>query len=55
MYYLGHSECAYVIPVLFLNSSLGTPLLPLTIESSDFRVAVDSADNEDDRILLNRW
>ncbi|XP_077284296.1 NACHT domain- and WD repeat-containing protein 1 isoform X2 [Arctopsyche grandis] len=50
-----HSEYAYVIPVLFLNSSLGTPLLPLTIECSDFRVAVDSADNEDDRLLLSQW
>lgn len=44
-----------MIPILFLNSSLGTPLLPLTIESSDFKAAVDSAEKEDDKQLLNRW
>ncbi|XP_018319781.1 NACHT domain- and WD repeat-containing protein 1 isoform X2 [Agrilus planipennis] len=50
-----HLEVAYVIPVIFLNNSLGTPLLPNTIECVDFKVAVDSAESETAQSLLNKW
>ncbi|XP_052123823.1 NACHT domain- and WD repeat-containing protein 1-like [Frankliniella occidentalis] len=45
-------ETAYVVPVLFLNMSLGTPLLPNTIETQDFEMALGKAD---DKTLLNKW
>ncbi|CAG2067817.1 unnamed protein product, partial [Timema podura] len=45
-------EVAYVIPVLFLSNSLGTPLLPNTIENQDFEMAVKTADNKE---LLQKW
>lgn len=45
-------EVAYVIPVLFLSNSLGTPLLPKTIENQDFEMALKSADNKE---LLQKW
>lgn len=41
-----------MVPVLFLNSSLGTPLLPQTIETQDFEMALGKAD---DKTLLNKW
>ncbi|CAB3364546.1 Hypothetical predicted protein [Cloeon dipterum] len=46
------SEIAYVIPIIFLNDSLGTPLLPKTIEKQDFEFALNSADNKE---LLQKW
>uniref|UniRef100_A0A1B0BJ75 AAA+ ATPase domain-containing protein n=1 Tax=Glossina palpalis gambiensis TaxID=67801 RepID=A0A1B0BJ75_9MUSC len=49
-----HSASAYIIPVLFLGSNLGVPMLPLTIESQDF-TSVLSAANETERILLEKW
>ena len=48
-------EVAYVIPVLFLNNSLGTPLLPITIESADFKMAMDSAASQSAQSFLNKW
>ncbi|XP_021914136.1 NACHT and WD repeat domain-containing protein 2 isoform X2 [Zootermopsis nevadensis] len=45
-------EVAYVIPVLFLSNSLGTPLLPKTIEIQDFEMALSNADNKE---LLQKW
>jgi hypothetical protein len=50
---LGHSD-SYVIPILFLNSTLGDPLLPLTIESQDFANAISTADNCG-KLLLEKW
>lgn len=51
---LGHSSDSYVIPLLFLNSSLGEPLLPLTIEYQDFASATSAADNCGKQ-LLEKW
>lgn len=48
-------EVAYVIPVLFLNNSLGTPLLPITIESADFQMAMESVENQSAQSLLSKW
>ncbi|KAK9874009.1 hypothetical protein WA026_002362 [Henosepilachna vigintioctopunctata] len=48
-------EVAYVIPVLFLNNSLGTPLLPNTIESTDFTMAMDSAKSQSAQSILSKW
>ncbi|CAG9765713.1 unnamed protein product [Ceutorhynchus assimilis] len=48
-------EVAYVIPVLFLNNSLGTQLLPITIESADFKMALESTDNQTAQGLLKKW
>jgi hypothetical protein len=50
----GHSADSYVIPILFLNSSLGEPLLPLTIENQDFANAITAADNCG-KLLLEKW
>ncbi|XP_054275892.1 NACHT and WD repeat domain-containing protein 2-like [Macrosteles quadrilineatus] len=46
------SDTGYVIPVLFLSNSLGTPLLPKTIETQDFEMALSQADN---KALLTKW
>ncbi|CAH0778298.1 unnamed protein product [Bemisia tabaci] len=46
------SELAYIIPVLFLSNSLGTPLLPKTIEEQDFEIALSKAENNE---LLKKW
>lgn len=44
------------MPVLFLGTTLGCPLLPLTIESSDFVSAFSTtAQGSDERQLLERW
>uniref|UniRef100_A0A6P7FUD4 NACHT and WD repeat domain-containing protein 2 isoform X1 n=1 Tax=Diabrotica virgifera virgifera TaxID=50390 RepID=A0A6P7FUD4_DIAVI len=48
-------EVAYIIPVLFLNNSLGTQLLPITIETQDFNVAMESAENQSAQGLLSKW
>jgi hypothetical protein len=48
-------EVAYIIPVLFLNNSLGTPLLPITIESADFKMAMESVENQSAQTLLSKW
>ncbi|KAF5283297.1 hypothetical protein FQR65_LT13976 [Abscondita terminalis] len=48
-------EVAYIIPVLFFNNSLGTSLLPITIESSDFKMALGSAENQAAQKLLSKW
>lgn len=50
----GHSTDSYVIPLLFLNSTLGDPLLPLTIEYQDFSNAIAIADNCGKQ-LLEKW
>ncbi|XP_063369879.1 uncharacterized protein LOC134658201 [Cydia amplana] len=49
------SELGAVVPVLFLNSGLGTPLLPHTLECADFKAALDAAQDETDKTLLNKW
>ncbi|KAL1513904.1 hypothetical protein ABEB36_003243 [Hypothenemus hampei] len=48
-------EVAYVIPVLFLNNSLGTQLLPIRIESTDFKMALESTENQTAQTLLKKW
>lgn len=50
----GHSADSYVIPILFLNSTLGNPLLPLTIENQDFANAISAADNCG-KLLFEKW
>lgn len=50
--FAGQNDTGYVIPVLFLSNSLGTPLLPKTIETQDFEVALSQADNKE---LLTKW
>lgn len=50
-----HSSTSYVIPILFLGASLGSPLLPLTVESQDFGTIVAATENSDDRELLEKW
>lgn len=52
---LRHSSTSYVIPVLLLGSSLGSPLLPLTIESQDFETIVSNTQDDSDRKLLQKW
>lgn len=52
------SSKAYLIPLLNLGNSLGTPLVPLTIESQDFEGAVATAEQagkEDGKKLLEKW
>lgn len=52
----GLSSKAYVIPILFLGKSLGSPLIPLTIQYQDFATALCStASDSNDRQLLERW
>lgn len=47
---------AYIIPVLFLGTTLGSPLLPLTIENTDFLSALCSAvDGSEEKRLLEKW
>ncbi|XP_013137853.1 PREDICTED: uncharacterized protein LOC106102814 [Papilio polytes] len=48
------SELGAVVPVLFLNSGLGTPLLPHTLECADFKAALEAAEDENDQALLNK-
>lgn len=45
-------EVGYVIPVLFLSNSLGTPLLPKTVETQDFEMALSLAEDKDS---LRKW
>lgn len=53
---LGHYNLAYIIPVLFLGTTLGSPLLPLTIENTDFLSALSSAaDGSEEKRLLQQW
>ncbi len=49
-----HTSDAYVIPLLFLSTSLGDPLLPLTIECQDFAGTMQAADNCG-KLLLEKW
>ncbi|KAH8263526.1 hypothetical protein KR044_010218 [Drosophila immigrans] len=49
-----HVAGAYIIPILFLGSTLGTPMLPLTIESQDF-TSVLSAASDAEKLLLEKW
>ncbi|XP_073824687.1 uncharacterized protein [Musca autumnalis] len=49
-----HSSTAFIIPILFLGSSLGMSMLPLTIESQDFTQVLTVA-NEDEKSLLEKW
>lgn len=51
----GHSKISYFVPILFLGPSLGSPLLPLTIENQDFCTALSAAQSSDDRDLLQQW
>lgn len=56
MHFKGHSNAAYIIPVLFLGTTLGSPLLPITIESQDFSGAISTtAEGSYERQLLERW
>ncbi|KOB64755.1 Uncharacterized protein OBRU01_23721, partial [Operophtera brumata] len=50
----GQSDLGAVVPVLFLNSGLGTPLLPHTLECADFKAALEAAEDESDKALLNK-
>lgn len=49
-----HSSTSYVIPILLLGSSLGNPLLPLSVESQDFGTIIASTQNAEDRDLLEK-
>ncbi|XP_026490206.2 NACHT domain- and WD repeat-containing protein 1 isoform X2 [Vanessa tameamea] len=49
------TELGAVVPVLFLNANLGTPLLPHTLEFADFEAALEAAEDENDKTLLNKW
>lgn len=47
---------SYLIPILFLSSTLGDPLLPLTIESQDFTTVLQTTEmNAEDRAILEKW
>lgn len=49
---------SYLIPILFLSSTLGDPLLPLTIESQDFVSALQTVAESSpaaDRAILEKW
>lgn len=51
-----HSNTAYIIPILFLGTSLGSPLLPLTIENQDFTGVISTtAEGSNERQLLEQW
>lgn len=52
--FAGHTSDAYVIPLLFLSTSLGDPLLPLKIECQDFAATMQAADNCG-KLLLEKW
>lgn len=52
------SSKSYLIPLLLLGNSLGTALLPLTIESQDFVAALGSAEQAakgEGKALLEKW
>ncbi|GAB0099340.1 uncharacterized protein DMENIID0001_151960 [Sergentomyia squamirostris] len=51
------SNNSYLIPIVYLGSELGTQLLPLTIESQDFRSVLGTieAENKENRLLLEKW
>lgn len=51
----GHSNLSYIIPIIFLGTSLGSPLLPLTIENHDFVSALSAAGSLNDKELLEKW
>lgn len=56
LFFEGHSNTAYIIPILFLGTSLGSPLLPLTIESQDFAGAISTTpEGSNERHLLESW
>jgi hypothetical protein len=57
LYFAGHSKQAYLIPILFLSSTLGESLLPLTIEHHDFDTALKTVEHESEanRHLLEKW
>lgn len=52
-----HSQNAYLIPILYLGENLGSPLIPLTIESQDFCSALNTAEAEgiNGKELLEKW
>ncbi|KAJ6649686.1 putative WD repeat-containing protein, partial [Pseudolycoriella hygida] len=50
-----HSNLSYIIPIIFLGTSLGSPLLPLTIENHDFVSALSAAGSVNDKELLEKW
>lgn len=53
---LGHSNISYIIPILFLDATLGSSLLPLTIECQDFVAALNcTAIHSTERSLLEKW
>lgn len=55
-FHLGHSNLEYIIPVLFLGTTLGSPLLPLTIESQDFLNALGcAAEGSEEKRLIEKW
>uniref|UniRef100_A0A6B2E7D3 Putative angio-associated migratory cell protein n=1 Tax=Phlebotomus kandelakii TaxID=1109342 RepID=A0A6B2E7D3_9DIPT len=51
------SNNSYLIPVLYLGNELGAQLLPLTIESQDFRSVLSTIEmeNPESRVLLEKW
>lgn len=51
-WFAGQMEVGYIIPVLFLSNSLGTPLLPKTVETQDFEMALSQAEDKDS---LKKW
>uniref|UniRef100_A0A1B0GMQ4 ORC1/DEAH AAA+ ATPase domain-containing protein n=1 Tax=Phlebotomus papatasi TaxID=29031 RepID=A0A1B0GMQ4_PHLPP len=51
------SNNSYLIPILYLGNELGTQLLPLTIESQDFRSVLSTVEmeNPESRVLFDKW
>lgn len=50
-----HTNISYIIPILFLGTKLGTPLLPLSIECQDFMTVLDSINDEKKKEFLKKW
>lgn len=46
------SETSYIVPVIFLNKSLGVPLLPKTIDCEDYENLRQQTDNKE---ILAEW
>lgn len=50
----GHQEESYILPLLFMNNTLGDLLLPLSIHHDDFANCMQEADNCG-KLVLEKW
>lgn len=48
----GQSETSYIVPVIFLSNTLGSPLLPKTIDCEDYKHALDRTEKKE---VLKKW